>query len=81
MEERDEDGSKFWELVGQLEGEGGEDEVEVAAVLEIARAEVRRSELPVGKDPLADRLGDRRLAGPGKPVQPEDRRLVEVSGP
>ena len=35
MKERDEDRSKFWEFVGKLEGEGGEDEVEVAAVLEV----------------------------------------------
>jgi len=27
LEEGDENGSKFGELVGQLEGEGGEDEV------------------------------------------------------
>ena len=36
---------------------------------------------PSAKEPLANRLGDRRLAGPGEPVQPEDGRLVEVLGP
>jgi hypothetical protein len=81
LKEGDENRSEFGEFVGQLEGEGGEDEVEVAAVLEIARTEERRSELSVGKDPLADCLGDRGLASPGEPVQPEDRRLVEVFGP
>ena len=32
----DKNGSKCWVFVCQLEGEGGEDEAEVAAVLEIA---------------------------------------------
>ena len=81
LKEGDESGSEFWEFVSQLEGEGGEDEVQVAAVLEVAGTEERRSELTVSKDPLADCLGDRGLAGPGEPVQPEDGRLIEVFGP
>jgi len=67
--------------VRQLKGEGGEDEVEVAAVLEIARTKEGRSKLSISKDPFAGRLGDCGLASPGEPVQPEDRRLVEVFGP
>ena len=81
LKEGDKNGSKFREFVGQLEGEGGKDEVQVAAVLEIARTEERRSELAISKDPLADRLGDRGLASAGKPVQPEHRGLVEVFCP
>ena len=65
----------------QLEGEGWEDELEIAPVLEIARTEERGSQQPVGEDPFADRLGDRGFASPGQPVQPEDRRLVKVFGP
>ena len=65
----------------KLEGEGGEDEMQVATVLKVAGTEERGSKLPVGKDPLANRLGNRRLTGPGEPVQPEDRRLYEVLGP
>jgi len=81
LKEGNEDGSEFLEFVSQLEGEGGEDRVQVAAVLEIARTEEGRSELTVSKDPLAGRLGNRRFAGPSEPVQPEDGRLLEVFGP
>ena len=81
LEEGDKSGSKFRKLVGQLEGEGGEDEVEATAVLEVARTEERRSELSVGKGPFTDRLGDRGLAGAGESVQPEDGGLVEVFDP
>ena len=81
MEEGDKSGSEFWEFVGQLEGEGGEYEVEVAAVLEVTRTEERRPKLSVSKDPLAGRLGNRGLASPGEPVQPEHRRLLKIFGP
>ena len=79
--EADEDRSEPRKPVCQLEGDGGEDEAQVAAILEIAGTEERRSEFPVGKHPLADRLCDRGLARPGEPVQPEYRGLVEVVGP
>ena len=81
LEEGDENRPKFWKLVGQLEGEGGEDEVQIAAVLEFARTEERCSQLSVSKDLLADCLGDRGLAGPSETVEPEDRRLVEILDP
>jgi len=81
LKEGDESGSEFREFVGQLEGEGGEDEVQVAAVLKVTRTEEGRSELTVGEDPLADCLGDRGFASPSEPVQPEDRRLIGVFGP
>jgi len=44
MEERNENRSKWLIFAGKLEGEGGKDEVEVAAVGEIARTKERRSE-------------------------------------
>ena len=81
LKEGNKKGSELRKFVCQLEGEGGEDEVQIAAVLEIAGTEERRSELTVSEDTLADRLGDRRLAGPGEPVQPEDRRLIRVFCP
>ena len=64
-----------------MANDGREDEVEVAAVLEIVRTEERRSQHSAGKDPLADYLGDRGLASAGEPVQPEDGRPLEVPGP
>jgi hypothetical protein len=67
--------------VRQLEGKRGKDKVEVAAVLEIARTKKGRSQEPVSEDPLADCLGDRGLASPGEPVQPEDGRFIEVFCP
>ena len=60
---------------------GGEDEVEVTAVLEITRAEEGCPQQSVGEDPLADCLGDRQLASPGEPVQPEDGGIVKISSP
>ena len=58
--------------MSELEGEGGEDVVEVPAVLEIAGAEEGRSKSPVSEDALGDGLGDRGFASPGKPVEPVD---------
>ena len=81
LEEQDENRSNLRVFVCQLESNGREDEAEVAAILEIARTEERRSEKPVGEERFADRLGDRGLSSPGEPVQPEDGRLVEVFGP
>ena len=81
LEEGDEGGSKSWIFVSQLEGEGGEDEVEVAAVSEIARTKERCPQYAVSEDTLANCLGDRGLAGAGQPIQPEDRRLLEVFDP
>ena len=72
---------KVWEFVGQLKGEGGEDKVKVTTVLEVMGIEERHNEPSVNKHLLADCLGNRRLVSPGEPVQPEDRRPLEVFGP
>ena len=81
LEEGDQGRSKFGVLVSELKGEGGKDVVDVPTVFEIARTEEGRSESPVGEDAFGGGLGDRRLASPGEPVQPVDRRHVEVFGP
>jgi len=67
--------------MSELEGEGGEDVVEVPAVREIARTKEGRSQSPVGEDALGDGLGDCGLARPGEPVQPVDGGHLGVVGP
>ena len=79
--ERDDGGSECRVFSRQLGGEGGEDEVEVAAVFEIAGAEERCPKEPLGESPLANRLGNRRLASTGESIQPEDGRFFKVFGP
>ena len=59
-------------LTGELEGERRKDPLEIAAVLEVARAEEAGTELPVHKRRLCERLGDGRFSGPGQAVQPEN---------
>ena len=57
--------------MSELEGKGGEDFPEIAPVVEIARTEKGRSELPVREACLRKRLGDSRLVSPGETVEPE----------
>jgi hypothetical protein len=59
--------------VCQLEGEGGEYEAEVAAVLKVARAKEGRSKAGFSEDTLGNGLSDCGFPCSGKPVQPEDR--------
>lgn len=80
-EERYEVGSKVRVFVCQLESKGREDEVETAAVLEIARTKEGRSKAVFRKHTPSHGLSDRGFPCPGKPVQPKDGRLVEVLGP
>ena len=66
LKEGNKKGSELRKFVCQLEGEGGEDEVQIAAVLEIAGTEERRSELtvwaivdlPVPASPFSQKTGD-----------------------
>lgn len=74
-------GSEVGVSVCQLEGKGGEYEMEITAVLEIARTEERCSKAFFRKETFSDRLSDRRFPRPSEPVEPKDRRLVEVFGP
>ena len=68
-------------LACELNGEGGEDKLEIAPVLEVSGAEERSPEPPIGRQPLCDRLRDSGLSRSGQSVQPVDRRLVEVTRP
>ena len=45
-------------LASELEGEGWEDQLEIAAVLEVSRAEEAGPELSTLKRCLGERLGD-----------------------
>jgi hypothetical protein len=63
--------SELWVSIGELEGEGGEDVLNVAPVLEISRAEETRPELSIRITGLGERLGDGRLPGPRETVEPE----------
>jgi hypothetical protein len=64
--------SEFWVPVGELEGEGGENVLDISPVLEISRTEETRAELPVCKAILSESLGDGRLASPRETVKPEN---------
>ena len=55
--------------------------MEIAPVLEVPRAEEGGTKQSVREHPLCDRLGDGCLSRSGEPVQPVDRRFVEVAGP
>ena len=59
-------------LIGELECEGREDHLEIAAVFEVPRTEEAGPELAVRERRLGERLGDGRLSGPGQAIQPED---------
>ena len=80
-EERDKDRTECGVLMGELEGEGGENIKEASTVFEIARTEEGRSQPSVGEDALGDGLGDRGLPRPGEAVQPVDGGCVVIFGP
>ena len=65
----------------ELDRKGGEYEVEVAPIREVSRTEEGGTELSICECTLHNRLRDRALACPGQPVQPVDRRPVEVPCP
>lgn len=67
--------------MSQLEGKGGEDEMEADMALRVARTKGTHSQWPSSEDSLANRPGDRGLANAGEPIQPEDERLVKVFSP
>ena len=55
--------------------------MEVAPILKVPRTEERGPELTVREHPLGDGLRDSTLPRPSQPIQPVDRRLVEISCP
>ena len=77
----DEDRSEFEVPPCELDGEGGEYEVEVTPVFEVSRAKEGGSEPSICKQPLCGRLCDRTLPRPGQSVQPIDWRPVEILRP
>ena len=81
LHERDEDRSEFGVPPCELDGQGGEYEVEVAPVLKVSRAEERGPEASVCECPLGDRLRDGALPRSGESVQPVDGWLLEVPCP
>ena len=80
-DKRDKERSEIGVLSRKLDGEGGEDQVEVAPVLEIPGAEEGGTELSTRERPLRNCLCDGCLPRSGQPIQPVDGRFVEVPSP
>jgi len=64
-----------------LERERWEDHLEVTPVLEISRAKETRAKLSIREANLGERLGDGRLSGPCKAIQPEYAVVLFVLQP
>ena len=73
--------SNFGVPARELDRKGREYELEVPPIREVPRTEEGCPKLSICKHPLCDRLRDRALPRPGKPVQPVDRRFVEIPCP
>ena len=80
-DQRDKDRSELGIFACELYSKSGEYVVEVAPIQEVSRTEEGGTELSIYEHPLRNRLRDRALACPGQPVQPVDRRPVEVPRP
>ena len=65
----------------KLDPNGGENELKVAPVLEVSRAEEGSTEPPICKRPFCDRLSNGGLSRSREPVQPVDRGLAKVVRP
>ena len=81
MDQRDEGGSKLGVPPCELDSEGGEDELKVAPIQKVSRAEERGPEVSIRERPLRDRLCDCAFARPSQPIQPVDRRFIEIPFP
>ena len=68
-------------FAGELEGEGWEDHLEVAAVLEVSGTEEAGSKLSALKGCLGERLGDGGFSGASQTVEPEDTLASFVCEP
>ena len=68
-------------LAGELEGEGREDLLKIATVLEVPRTEEGRPELSILGGCLGERLGNGRFSGPGQAIEPEDTLAPFISKP
>ena len=81
LDQLNEGRSEFGVLPGELNGQGRENQVEVAPVFEVSRAEERGAESSVRECPLGNCLGDGALPGPSKSAQPVDGGCIKVAGP
>ena len=81
LDQLNEGRSEFGVLPGELDGQGRENQVEVAPVFEVSGAEERGAESTVCEYSLRDCLRDGALPGPSKSVQPVDGGFVKVAGP
>ena len=81
LDELDEHWSELGVLPGELDGQRREDILEIPPVLEVSGAKEGGAEPSICERPLRDRLCDGALPCPSEPVQPVDRRLVEVADP
>ena len=81
LDQRDKERSKLGVLARELGSEGGKDEMEVAPILKISRAEEGGSKVSIRERPLRNRLRNSGLPRSGQPAQPVDRGLAEVPRP
>ena len=81
VHQRDKDRSELGVLSCELDAKGGENELKVAPVLEVSGAEERGPKSSFCERPFRDCLRNGALSGPGKPVQPVDRRLAKILCP
>jgi hypothetical protein len=81
LDERNKGRSKCWIPPCELDGEGREDESEVASVLEVPGAKERCTKPTVCECPLGDRPCDGAFPRPGESIQPINRGLPEVACP
>ena len=79
--QRDKDGSEFGVCASELDGKGGEDELEVAPVLEVSGTEEGSAEPSVCERPFRNRLRDGGLSCSSQPIKPVNRRLGKVTSP
>ena len=79
-DQRDEVRSKVCVFSCELDGEGGEEEVDVTPIFEISPEE-RSAELSICECPFCNGLRNSSLPRSCQPVQPVDGGLSEVPGP
>jgi len=79
LENRDKRGPEVRILLGKLECQRGEDELEITAILDTPRTKERSPKAAISKGPFCDRLCDRGFSCPGESVKPEDGDPSESS--
>jgi hypothetical protein len=79
--QRDEDRPEFGICPRKLDGQGGEDETEVAPVFKVSGAEEGGTESSLCERPLRDCLSNGALPRSSETVQPVNRGFVKVACP